>query len=105
MGFTSDLSERLIRHNQKSKGFTGSVNDWRVVYTENYKSKEEAHKRELQIKSWKSRIKIQELIQDRGSSASSEHSDSHRKWSGGRTPHRPQRKLLKKLRSFFIAIY
>ncbi len=62
IGFTSNLEERIIRHNQKSKGFTGSTNDWKVVYTENYISKEEAHKRELQIKSWKSRIKIQELI-------------------------------------------
>ncbi|MET0945816.1 MAG: GIY-YIG nuclease family protein [Flavobacterium sp.] len=60
IGFTSDLVERVIRHNQKSKGFTG--NDWKVVYTENYENKELAHKRELQIKSWKSRIKIQELI-------------------------------------------
>ncbi len=62
IGFTSNLEERVIRHNQKSKGFTGSVNDWKVVYTENYETKELAHKRELQIKSWKSRIKIQELI-------------------------------------------
>ncbi len=62
IGFTSNLEERIIRHNQKSKGFTGNTNDWKVVYTENYISKEEAHKRELQIKSWKSRIKIQELI-------------------------------------------
>jgi putative endonuclease len=52
----------LIRHNQKSKGFTGNTNDWKVVYTEQYNTKEEAQKRELQIKSWKSRIKIQELI-------------------------------------------
>ena len=62
IGFTSNLEERIIRHNQKSKGFTGNVNDWKIVYTENYPSKEEAHKRELQIKSWKSRTKIQELI-------------------------------------------
>jgi putative endonuclease len=62
IGFTSSLEERLIRHNQKSKGFTGSVDDWKVVYTENYQTKELAHQRELQIKSWKSRIKIQELI-------------------------------------------
>ncbi|WP_337967465.1 GIY-YIG nuclease family protein [uncultured Flavobacterium sp.] len=62
IGFTSNLDERLIRHNQKSKGFTGNVNDWKVVYTENYEAKECAHKRELKIKSWKSRIKIQELI-------------------------------------------
>jgi putative endonuclease len=62
IGFTSNLEERLIRHNQKSKGFTGSVDDWKVVYTENYQTKELAHQRELQIKSWKSRMKIQELI-------------------------------------------
>ncbi len=37
--FTSHLEKRLIRHNQKSKGFTGNVNDWRVIYTENYKKK------------------------------------------------------------------
>jgi len=62
VGFTSNLEERLVRHNQKSKGFTGNVNDWEVVHVENYQTKELAHKRELQIKSWKSRIKIQELI-------------------------------------------
>ncbi len=65
IGFTSNLEERVIRYNQKSKGFTGSTNDWRVVYTENYVSKEEAHKRELQIKSWKSKLKIQENCQQR----------------------------------------
>ncbi|MFV8360057.1 GIY-YIG nuclease family protein [Flavobacterium sp. LS1P3] len=62
IGFTSDLEERIIRHNQKSKGFTGNVNDWKVVYIEKHETKELAQKRELQIKSWKSRIKIQELI-------------------------------------------
>ncbi len=62
IGFTSNLEERVIRHNQKSKGFTGSVNDWEVVYTEGFLVKDEAHQRELQIKSWKSRVKIKELI-------------------------------------------
>ncbi len=62
IGFTSDMEQRIMRHNQKSKGFTGNVNDWKIVYTEKYDSKEEAYKRELQIKSWKSRLKIQELI-------------------------------------------
>ena len=65
IGFTSNLEERVIRHNQKSKGFTGNVNDWKVVYTENYETKELAYKRELQIKSWKSRIKIQKSIDDK----------------------------------------
>ena len=49
IGFTSNLLERIIRHNQKSKGFTGNVDDWKVVYTENYNTKEEAQQRELKI--------------------------------------------------------
>ena len=65
VGFTSNLQERLIRHNQKSKGFTGNVKDWKVVYTESYPTKEEACQRELQIKSWKSRIKIEELLRQK----------------------------------------
>ncbi len=62
IGFTSNLEKRIIRHNQKSKGFTGSTNDWKIVHTETYPTKSEALSREKQIKSWKSRIKIQELI-------------------------------------------
>jgi putative endonuclease len=62
VGFTSNLDERIVRHNQKSKGFTGSVNDWKIVFTEKFETREAALKRELQIKSWKSRVKIQELI-------------------------------------------
>ena len=65
IGFTSNLEERVIRHNQKSKGFTGNVSDWKVIYIENYKTKEEALKREKQIKSWKSKVKIQELISNK----------------------------------------
>ena len=64
IGFTADLAERLTRHNQKSKGFTGNVNDWKIVYTEFYETKEEALKREKQLKSWKSRIKIELLIRN-----------------------------------------
>ena len=64
IGFTSNIDDRLKRHNQKSKGFTGNVDDWKLVYTENYPTKEEAVQRELKIKSWKSKIKIQELIKN-----------------------------------------
>ena len=62
IGFTADIVARIICHNQKSKGFTGSVDDWELVYTEKYASKQEAQDRELQIKSWKSSIKIKSLI-------------------------------------------
>jgi len=62
IGFTSNLEERIIRHNQKSKGFTGRVDDWELKYSEEFSSKEEAIFRERQIKNWKSRVKILELI-------------------------------------------
>jgi putative endonuclease len=65
IGYTSDIEERIIRHNQKSKGFTGNNNDWEIVYSEIFSEKSEALAREKQIKSWKSKIKIQELIKNK----------------------------------------
>ena len=62
IGYTANLSERIIRHNQKSKGFTGSTNDWELKYYETFDNKNDAISREKQIKSWKSKIKIKELI-------------------------------------------
>ncbi|MDK2772051.1 MAG: GIY-YIG nuclease family protein [Flavobacterium sp.] len=63
IGYTANLPERIIRHNQKSKGFTGSTNDWKLVYKEEFISQSEAILREKQIKNWKSKSKIQELVQ------------------------------------------
>ena len=62
IGYTSNLEERIIRHNQKSKGFTGKLKDWELKYHEVFSNKHEAMIREKQIKNWKSRIKILELI-------------------------------------------
>ncbi|WP_162341541.1 GIY-YIG nuclease family protein [Cyclobacterium salsum] len=57
-----DLPERIRKHNSNHKGFTGTVPDWKLVYAEEFDTKEEAFARETQVKKWKSRIKIQELI-------------------------------------------
>ena len=63
IGFTSDiLDERLRRHNSNHKGFTGRTNDWEIVYTEEFTTKTDALKREIEIKNWKSRKRIEELI-------------------------------------------
>ncbi len=62
IGSTSNLQERLLKHNSNHKGFTGGVGDWQVVYQENYQSKSEATQRELQIKKWKSRKVIESLM-------------------------------------------
>ena len=57
-----DLNERLRRHNSDHKGFTGRVGDWRIVYTEEFRTKEDAYKREREIKAWKSKKRIELLI-------------------------------------------
>ncbi|MCC7030906.1 MAG: GIY-YIG nuclease family protein [Chitinophagaceae bacterium] len=63
VGYTGDeLSERLRKHHSKHKGYTGGVGDWKIVYTESFETVEEARAREVQIKKWKSRKKIQELL-------------------------------------------
>jgi predicted GIY-YIG superfamily endonuclease len=36
--------------------------DWIVVYTEIYADKSQAYRRELQIKNWKSKTRIQNLL-------------------------------------------
>jgi len=62
IGQTSNLSERLKKHNSHHKGFTGKANDWKIMYHEIFESKNEASNREREIKSWKSRIKIEKII-------------------------------------------
>ena len=59
---TEPMDERLRKHNSNHKGFTGKFSDWIVVYMERYDSKQEAYQRELQVKSWKGRKKIETLI-------------------------------------------
>jgi putative endonuclease len=63
IGFTGDLLEnRLKKHNANHKGFTGSKPDWKIVYSESFETKALALNREKQIKSWKSRKMIEQLI-------------------------------------------
>jgi len=59
IGHTLNMDERLKKHNNRHRGFTGKNDDWKVVYTEYCGSRSEAMKREREIKS---RVKIQGLI-------------------------------------------
>ena len=51
---TEAIEERLRKHNTNHKGFTGKLNDWIVVFTENFPSKQLAYAREREVKNWKS---------------------------------------------------
>ena len=63
VGHTSDeLEERLRKHLSNHSGFTAKAKDWKIVYHELFPDKSLAYKRELQIKSWKSKVKILQLI-------------------------------------------
>ena len=63
IGYTGEqIEERLRKHNSNHSGFTGSVNDWIVVYTEAFAEKSLAAKREREVKAWKSRTRIEKLI-------------------------------------------
>ena len=63
IGFTGDtVEERLRKHNTNHMGFTGGIGDWDIKYAENYQTKEEAMRRERQVKKWKSRKLLEKLI-------------------------------------------
>ena len=57
-----DINERIRKHNSNHKGFTGNTHDWKLVYSEIFSTKQEAYSREREVKSWKSRKKIEMLI-------------------------------------------
>ncbi len=67
VGFTSDsLEERLRRHLSNHSGFTSRAKDWEYVFSERYSKKEDAQKREKEIKGWKSANRIRVLIAKTG---------------------------------------
>jgi putative endonuclease len=60
---TSEPSdERIRKHNSDHNGFTGRFQDWKLVCSESYASKELAYAREREVKAWKSKKRIQSLI-------------------------------------------
>ena len=56
IGYTADLINRFHSHNElATKGFTIKFRPWKVVYVEFHESKEEAMKREKELKSSRGR--------------------------------------------------
>ena len=50
-GHTKDIKRRLKKHNTKSVRSTKAYVPWEVIYTEYYKTKSEAYRREMFFKS------------------------------------------------------
>ncbi len=62
IGHTDNINNRLIRHNKGYVKSTKNYRPWNILYTEEFKTKQEACKRELQIKSYKGGEAFKKLI-------------------------------------------
>jgi len=62
IGHTSNLAERIERHNHGRSGYTRGKPPWKLLYHETYHSKSEAMKREQEIKNKKGREYIDYLV-------------------------------------------
>lgn len=59
-----DIKERIRKHLIDHKGFTTRSKDWKLMYTEDFETKSEAYAREREIKKWKSKKQIIDLIEN-----------------------------------------
>lgn len=63
VGATGDLERRLSEHNSGQTTSMRNRGPWTVVYREEFADIKAAKKRELRVKSWKSRRSIEQLIE------------------------------------------
>jgi putative endonuclease len=62
IGHTGDLDKRLAKHNAGLVKSTKFKKPWKIIYAENYKTKSEACRREIEIKNYKGGIKFKKLL-------------------------------------------
>ena len=66
IGFTSDLSNRLLAHNDsRNTGWSSRYQPWELLYSEEYSTKSEAMAREKQLKTYRGRAFIRGIIQSK----------------------------------------
>jgi putative endonuclease len=59
---TEPMEERMRKHLSGHSRWTARAKDWRVVYTEQLPDNSAAYRRELEVKGWKKRARIEALI-------------------------------------------
>ncbi|MDP3940868.1 MAG: GIY-YIG nuclease family protein [bacterium] len=62
IGSTQDLEERIKKHNTGQSKYTKKLKPWILVYTEKYGTLSEARRREMYLKSLKSKVAIEKLL-------------------------------------------
>ncbi|MBL7721733.1 MAG: GIY-YIG nuclease family protein [Chitinophagaceae bacterium] len=63
IGCSSDPESRLKKHLAHHGGYTGRIKDWSICYQECFENKIAALAREKQLKGWKSKIRIRQLVE------------------------------------------
>jgi len=63
IGSCQEIEIRLKKHLGNHRGFTSKAKDWQLMYHESFPEKSAALKRERQLKNWKSRKRIEQLIE------------------------------------------
>src|SRR4030067_386459 len=85
IGHTSNLNDRIIRHNTNRNKFTKNKGPWKLIISYQCKSKSEAYQLELKLKAMKNSSKAIEYLKKAGS----EHSDLKSEGSAVRIRERP----------------
>lgn len=62
VGCTNDIKRRLLEHNNGISKYTRLYAPWMIKYSEIFDTLKKARHREKEIKNWKSREKIETLI-------------------------------------------
>lgn len=62
IGQSKDIEKRLVYHNSGYSKSTKAGIPWKLVYSENYNSRQEAMKRETELKKYKSRVMIEKIV-------------------------------------------
>jgi putative endonuclease len=63
-GHSSDYKKRLLEHNSGKVKSTKGYVPWKIIHLEEYESKSDAFKREMQIKSFKSGSAFKNLLEN-----------------------------------------
>ncbi len=63
IGSSNNLTRRLKDHNNSNTKSTKSFIPWKILYVEKYLTKKEVRNRERQLKKWKNRKRINNLIE------------------------------------------
>jgi putative endonuclease len=64
IGSTNNLTRRMDEHLRGKTAYSRQGSPWVLKYVETYSTRVEAYGREMELKGWKSRIRIERLISD-----------------------------------------